>query len=211
MDYIIQGIGAICCAIVMGIAALLGMNYLETNIWWFYVLEPLLIIIFMGGCLCKAVSARKDWVSGIAFLLFAVSAVTTGLLTKKAFDYGEQISASAALSGNQWAVNSWNAYTPDMLHVNPPTETTVGEAGILILRKYGEDLYHIGYFELNLILYAFLFPGIALYFAILWRKRKYQTAIYSAIPICIGTLLMAAYLFKTLPVSLKFSLYLTNG
>lgn len=206
MHTIIQAIGVICCAIIMGVAAILGRNYLEVNIWWFYILEPMLIIIFMGGCLIKSLITTRKWHAWIALLLFLTSTITTGILTKKAFDYGQQIPTEVVVATNKWAADAWNTYTPDIFHVDIPTEATymdhVGQAGIRILRHYGNDVFTIGYFELNLILYAFLFPGIALYFAILWKKRKYQTAVYSAFPICIGTLLMSVYLFNTLPLSI---------
>ncbi len=197
---IIQGFGALCCAIVMGVAILLGMNYLETNIWWFYVLEPLLIVIAMGGALLRA---KRSWVNYIALFLYVVTTLATGQLTKQAFDYGEQISEQGAINSNNATIGMWNQYAPESWKVEPTKEASymdrVGLAGILILQKYGHDLYNIGYFELNILLYALFFPGIALWFAVLWWKNKSSFISYSAILTCVCTLLMSVYMFKTLP------------
>ncbi len=200
MDILIQGFGALCCAIVMGVSILLGMNYLETNIWWFYVLEPLLIVIAMGGALLRA---KRSWANYIAICLFIVSALATGQLTKQAFDYGEQITEQRAINSNNATIGMWNQYAPEMWQVKPTTEASyldrVGVAAILILQKYGRDL-KVGYWGINILLYALIFPGITLWYAILWWKKKSALTSYSAILICLCTLLMSAYMFKTMPV-----------
>lgn len=165
--HFIQGIGVVCCAIIMGIAALLGLNYLEMNICSSIILKPLLIIIVMGGCLLKAVTIQKNVASCFAILFLGITAVTTGLLTKMAFDYGKQVPSSVALSTNQWAVNSWNAFTSTILHIDSPTEAAymdqVDQSGIQILQKYGHDLYEMGYFELNLIIVCIPFSKVLRY------------------------------------------------
>ncbi len=200
MSAIVQGIGALCCAIVMGVAILLNMNYLETNIWWFYVLEPLLIVVTMGGALFRA---KRSWANYVAILLFAVTTLATEELTKQAFDYGEQISEQRAINSNNSTINMWNQYAPESWKVEPTKEASyldrVGVAAILILQKYGRDL-HVGYWGINILLYALLFPGIALWYAILWKKNKAGLINYSAIVICLCTLLMSVYMFNTLPV-----------
>ncbi len=200
MTTLIQGIGALCSAIVMGVAILLGMNYLETNIWWFYVLEPLLIVITMGGALLRA---KRSWVNYIAIFLFAVTTLATGQLTKQAFDYGEQISEQRAINSNNSTIRMWNQYAPEQMQIELTKEASyldrVGVSGILILQKYGRDL-KVGYWGINILLYALIFPGIALWYAVLWRKHKAGLINYSAIVMCLCTLLMSVYMFKTLPV-----------
>ncbi len=199
---IIEGIGALCCAIVMGVAILLGMNYLETNIWWFYFLEPLLIVITMGGAL---LCVKRSWVNYLAIALFIVTTLATGRLTKQACDYGEQITEQRAINSNNSTINMWNQYAPEAMKVELTTEASyldrVGVAGILILQKYGRDL-HVGYWGINIILYALLFPGIALLFAILWRKKKELWINYGIVVVCSGTLAMSFYLFQTLPMNI---------
>ncbi len=206
MKTIIVGIGAACCAIIMGLSALLDMNYLEVNTWWFLVLEPVLIVITMAGDLLMT---KRTLLNYIAIGLFVVTTVVTSVLTIKTFNYGEQISYKTAIESNNATIGTWNTYAPKWMQVAQTTEASymdkVALAGIRLLRQYGAYIHHdsdTGYFALNIILYALLFPGIALYFAILWRRKQEKDKLinYSAITICIGTLIMSLVLFATLPI-----------
>ncbi len=206
MKIIIVGIGAACCAIVMGLSALLGMNYLEVNTWWFLVLEPILIVITMAGTLCVT---QRSITNYIAIGLFVLTTVITSLLTFKTFNYATQISDKTAIDANNATIKTWNAYAPNWMQVAQTTDASymdkVAVAGIHLLRQYGAYIHpdsNTGYFALNIILYALLFPGIALYFAILWWKKREKDKLinYSAIAICIGTLIVSLGLFVTLPI-----------
>ncbi len=206
MRTLVVGIGALCCAIVMGVAALLGMNYLEVNTWWFIILEPMLIIITMAGALWVTKRSIPNY---IAIGMFVLTMIVTSALTIKTFNYGEQISDKTAIDSNNATINTWNVYALRWMQIEPTTEASymdkVAVVGIRLLRQYGTYIHHdsdMGYFALNIILYALLFPGIALYFAILWWKKRDKDKLinYSAIAICVGTLVMSFFLFVTLPI-----------
>lgn len=205
MSMVIQVIGAICCGIVMLVAVVLHMNYLESNVWWFLVLEPVLIVIAMGGCLMMSVRQKRTIIRFLAMDMFILTLIATGTVTKQAFDCGKQITEARATAVNQWAVDAWNANVPAAIRADNVSYCSypdrVGAAAIVILRHYGNAT--IGYFELNLLLYAFLFPGIALLFAVLWRRKLFDLANYAAIAFCTGTLPIAWYLYTALP-SIKF-------
>ena len=195
----VETIGIICCAIVMGVAKVTGFNYLEVNVWWFFVLEPLLIVLTMGGALLRG---KRCWPNGLALAAFVLATAGTGALTKRAFDYGEQITERKAVAKNNLMIGQWNKHAPESWKIELTTEASyldrVGVAGIKVLQKYGRDLC-VGYFGLNIILYALLFPGIALLFAVLWWRRKFALANWSALIICFATLLACCYIFYTLP------------
>lgn len=201
MSMVIQVIGAICCGIVMLVAVVLHMNYLETNIWWLLILEPILIVITMSGCLMMSVRQKGTIVSFLAVGMFMLTLIATGTVMKQAFDCGKHITEARTTAINQWAVDAWNANVPTAMKVGKVSccsyPDRVGAAAIVILRHYGNAT--IGYFELNLLLYAFLFPSIAFLFAVLWRRKLFDVANYATIVICTGTLPITWYLYTTIP------------